>query len=104
MTHPLDKNDNGLAVASLVLGICSLTGASILAGIPAIITGAMSLKHPTNRGMGIAGLIMGCLSVAFALLVLLLIILLFAVGVGFASEAEFTPDSQEPGVSIQRSI
>lgn len=56
----------GLAVASLVLGIVSLTLGVCLAfiawfaGPAAIITGAMSLKS-SKRGMAIAGIVLGVL-------------------------------------------
>ncbi|MES2876072.1 MAG: DUF4190 domain-containing protein [Patescibacteria group bacterium] len=92
MTEPKQPEANNLAIASLVLGILSLTGMSILTGIPAIITGIMGLKNPINKGMSIAGIIMGGLSVLFALAVLLLFILLLITGAFAASSFENTDD------------
>ena len=71
-THaPTQTSENGLAIASFILGIVSLTGLGALAGIPAIITGIMSLKNPVNKGMGIAGLVMGSVSTLFTLCVIM---------------------------------
>jgi hypothetical protein len=68
---PADEKTDGKAVASLVLGILSLTVFWILAGIPAVILGHISrssIKKSLGRlkgdGMALAGLIMGYLSLA----------------------------------------
>jgi hypothetical protein len=58
--------NTGLAITSLVLGICSVTCLSIFAGIPAIITGHMA-HHRARRapaefggtGFAIAGFVLG---------------------------------------------
>jgi len=61
---------NPLAVWSLVMGILSLVCLSIITGIPAIITGHMAfsksgrLLGKAGRGMALAGLILGYVSVA----------------------------------------
>ena len=62
---------SGLAVASLVMGALSFIGCSIFTAIPAIITGhiahSRSRKSPQEfggRGMAVAGLVMGYVSVA----------------------------------------
>lgn len=62
---------SGLAKTSLVLGILSFLGCSIISGIPAIITGHIahnrSRKTPQQFGGGglaVAGLVMGYLSLA----------------------------------------
>ncbi len=79
MMNPADQRTDGKAVASLVLGILSLTIFWILAGIPAIVLGHVSrssIKKSFGRlkgdGMALAGLIMGYLSLA-ALPVILII-------------------------------
>lgn len=76
---PVGPETEGKAVASLILGILSLTLFWIFAGIPAIILGHMSyskirksMGRLTGEGMALAGLIMGYLSVA-ALPVILII-------------------------------
>ena len=68
------KKENNLAVAALVLGIVSFAGPGPLTGIPAIILGTLSLKNPINRGLGIAGIILGSLSVVLALLLILFVL------------------------------
>jgi hypothetical protein len=62
---------SGLATTSLVLGVLSFLGCSIITGIPAIITGHIAhnraRKSPQEfggRGMAVAGLVMGYISVA----------------------------------------
>jgi type IV pilus assembly protein PilA len=64
-----DARNDGKAVASLILGICSLTILSIVAGIPAVILGHMSrsdirksMGRLKGEGLALAGLIMGYLS------------------------------------------
>lgn len=68
---------SGLSVTSLVLGILSIVGCSLLTGIPAIITGHIAngraKKQPElfgGAGMALAGLIMGYVSIAMALLLI----------------------------------
>ena len=70
------QDENGLAIASLILGVTSLAGLGALTGVPAIITGFMSLKNPVNKNLGIVGLILGCVSTVFTLIVILFFILL----------------------------
>jgi hypothetical protein len=71
--------NDGKAVASLILGILSLTFFWIFAGIPAIVLGHLSrsqIKKSMGRlkgeGMALAGLIMGYLSVAILPFVLII--------------------------------
>ncbi|MDB5186538.1 MAG: hypothetical protein JWM07_10 [Candidatus Saccharibacteria bacterium] len=81
---------NGLAISSLALGILSLAGMFFLTGIPAIITGIMSLrKGQKERGMSIAGIIMG--SIGTLLSLLLLLALIFIVALGVMSNPQATP-------------
>jgi len=71
---PMSSNSppaNGMAKTSLILGVLSFLGCSILTGIPAIITGHIAhnrfRKAPQEFGGGgfaIAGLVLGYLSVA----------------------------------------
>jgi len=67
----------GLAIASLVLGILSVTCLSILAGIPAVIVGSVALHQigssrsgAAGKSQALAGLIMGIVSVALLPLVI----------------------------------
>ena len=89
-----DENANGLAITSLVLGILSVTGFFFLTGIPAIITGVMALRRKQReRGMSIAGIVMGGIGTLLSLLFVLAIILLVMLGMsGMLSPAmEGTP-------------
>ena len=69
MTNPTKASqENNLAVASLILGIISVVGfGGALTGIPAMITGFMSLKNPTNKNLGIIGLILGAVATGYFL-------------------------------------
>jgi len=70
---------SGLAVASLVMGVLSFIACSIFTGIPAIIAGHIahnrSRKSPQEfggRGMAVAGLVLGYLSLALVPVIALL--------------------------------
>lgn len=90
MTQQETPKQNDLAIASLVLGILSCTGAGPITGIPAIITGAMGMKNPHNKGMAVAGLVMGIVSTTLVVLGVLLFFLLLFLGV-------FAATSIDPG-------
>jgi prepilin-type processing-associated H-X9-DG protein len=69
MPPPIVVRNLGLATASLVLGIFSVTCLSILAGIPAIVLGAIALSKISGsagrlggKGKALAGVIMGGVS------------------------------------------
>ena len=106
-THPHHANsqahheqqDNGLAIASFVLGITSIMGFGALTGIPAVITGFMSIKNPVNKGMAIAGLIMGGISTVLTLLVVLLFILFVII----AAASSTTIDQDMPATDTNNS-
>jgi hypothetical protein len=86
---------NGMAVTALVLGIVSLPlliffGLGGLLGIAAVVVGIIAVRRvnrgeATGRGMAIGGIATGAIS---ALLGVLIIIALFAFGIGFAGELE----------------
>lgn len=64
-----------MAVASLVLGICSLVfpfiglgWLSVIVGIVGTILGALGRKNPDKKGMATAGLVMSIISVALGLI------------------------------------
>jgi predicted acyltransferase len=70
---------SGLAIASLVLGICGLTILPLLASILAIIFGYMARRDIRQRpgeisgeGMAMAGIVMGWIAVGLAVAGLLL--------------------------------
>jgi hypothetical protein len=70
------------ALVSLILGVLSIFGLSILTGIPAIILGNIARKNIrasggrlTGDGLAVAGIIMGWVSVGFAVVGILLVII-----------------------------
>lgn len=110
--HPTNHNhkkpeENGLAIAAFILGIVSLTGFGALTGIPAIVTGFMSLKNPVNKGMGIAGLVMGCVSTVLTLLAIMFFffaILIFAIADSSPAHMQDTQSDNFRSSSHMRSI
>ena len=81
-THPDTKQDNSLAIVSMVLGIVSLTGPGLLLGIPAIITGAIALRrHNPGKGMSMTGLITGIVSTVFSILFIGFFLFMMMVGI-----------------------
>lgn len=97
--HHTDYND--AAIASLVLGILSLAGMGAVTGIPAIIAGWIGLRNPVNKGMAIAGIVTGAISVFFTLMVILFVIFVILLGL-FSFSAADDPgrfDNTPPRVS-----
>lgn len=79
------KESNGMAIASLVLGIISLvlscSAINVITAIIAIILGAIHLKnHQTGKKMAIAGLVLGILSI-------IILVIVVAVGITILSDA-----------------
>lgn len=69
---PPSNPRSGLAITSLVLGLMSFIGCSIVTGIPAIISGHIALKRSRKSpqqfgggGLAVGGLVLGYLSLAF---------------------------------------
>lgn len=76
----------GLSIASLCCGIAAFVGLGffLLPQLAAVILGHMALKRePSGKGMAIAGLVLGYLGIALALLVFVLI----AVGLAISSSS-----------------
>lgn len=74
------QQTDGKATGSMVLGILSLVGFSILAGIPAVVLGHISRREIresrgrlTGDGMALAGLIMGYVSLAIVPIIVLIV-------------------------------
>ncbi len=74
--------DQTLAIVSLVCGVLSIICCGAIAGIPAIITGYMAKNNVdsnpgqyTGRGMALAGMILGGVSLVFTALYLIYIVL-----------------------------
>ena len=75
------KKSSGLAIASLVLGILSVTCLGLLAGIPAIILGHIAHKRARKQpdqysgaGLAIAGFVTGYASILVTLVMLSLLL------------------------------
>lgn len=77
MTDPtfqngMNNNSNGMAVASLVLGIiavccCCVPALSLVLGILAIVFSVLSRKNPAKSGLGTAGLVLGIIASVLAI-------------------------------------
>lgn len=77
---------NGLAIASMVIGIfVVITGWipfwSVVVGILAIVFGVIALKKPTGKGMAITGIITGAIGALWGLIVSGILILALIAGV-----------------------
>jgi len=80
----------GMAVAALVTGILSLTLCGIFTAIPAIICGHIGVKQANNgeasgRSMAMAGMIMGYVSLAITLLIIIAYVAIIVLAVGAAA-------------------
>ena len=69
---PGGTDKNGMAVASLVLGIiavccCCVSGLSLVLGILAIVFSVLSRKNPAKSGLGTAGLVLGIIASVLAI-------------------------------------
>ncbi len=85
MPMPVAQPSNSLAVWSLVTGILSLVLCGAVAGIVAVITGHMALNRAktlppelARRGMALAGLIMGYISIAGTVILIVVYIIAIA--------------------------
>ncbi len=70
---------NILPAISLILGIASWLGMSLLASVPAIITGHMARSDPNQEGRGLAtaGLLLGYANIAVSAIAAVFLIILF---------------------------
>lgn len=92
MVQHQQPQTNTLAIVSLILGILSLIGFGILTGIPAIVTGVLGMKQLEQKGMAVAGLIMGIISTVVTVLITLFIVFLIFIGAAAAGSGEFDDD------------
>lgn len=70
---------NGLAIAALICGLVQFIGFGIFTGIPAIILGHMARRQvrqtgEQGAGMAMAGLVLGYIGVALAIILVIVII------------------------------
>jgi hypothetical protein len=78
------RASNGMAVASLVLGILGLTFFFGIASIPAVIVGHIARKQIRERnedgaGLAIAGLVTGWIGVALVVAVIVFFVVIFGI-------------------------
>jgi len=74
-----NSNTNGLAIASMVLGIASLVmGWAVFlgfaTGIVAVVLGIIALKKKTGKGMSITGIVTGAISVIWGLVLIYIVV------------------------------
>lgn len=67
----MGNDKNGMAVASLVLGIisiccCCVSWLSLILGVLAIVFAVLGRKNPAKKGLTTAGLVMGIIAVVLA--------------------------------------
>ena len=81
---------HGLAIASLVLGICAVVfsgiGLGIILGTLAIIFGALSIK--SNKGKSLAGIITGGVGILFSLIALLFFVFILPVSMASLQKSQ----------------
>lgn len=75
------ETSDSLSTVSFILGLCSLLGPGLFLGIPAIITGAISLKKNQDSGLGLAGIVTGSISTAISVLIIALVIWIIIWGI-----------------------
>jgi uncharacterized membrane protein len=90
-THAPDGT--GQSIAALVLGILAVTSMGLLTGIPAIVFGIIGIKkHPREKGMALAGLIMGGVGTLLSVIALVF----FIVIIMFSAAYDRTPSQHYP--------
>jgi len=89
---PAMPQQNGLAVASLVLGIVSLACSQFITAVPGVILGHIALRQirasggtQTGEGMAIGGLVCGYISIGVTLLIGLAWLVFIVLGLSMAA-------------------
>ena len=100
MTSP---SPNGMAIASLVLGVIGVLGAAIFTSLPAIICGHVARRQIRNAagreggdGMALTGLILGYLVTLFTLLLISFFILLVSMATSAPAPTSPVPAPVSP--------
>ena len=106
--YPPPQKTNPLGIVSMILGIVSLVfaivfcccapGSNMPFAIAAIITGILQLKSKTNqngRGMGMAGLITGTVSVVIFVVLIVVYVVMYATGIALESDPSILYDLLE---------
>lgn len=96
-----EQGDNPLAITSMVLGVVSLTSLGPITGVPAVILGIIGLNKPGKKGLSIAGIITGGISILITILVIAFILLVFVFAVSDAGYYDIpVTDMPAPSKSI----
>jgi len=92
--YPAAPQTNGMAIASLVLGIVSLACSQCITAIPGVIFGHIALKQiresggtQGGRGLAIGGLVTGYISLGIVVIVYAIIALVVFLGVAVSATA-----------------
>jgi hypothetical protein len=94
------KQSNGFAIASLVIGIIALLGSCCyggLLGILGIIFGIIAIKQSQNQGMSIAG-------IATSAVALLITITIIVVGIVFVANPDLQQSLENAATATEQSI
>lgn len=90
---------NGLAVASMILGILAILSGwffmGLIFGIVAIVLGILGLKKPGGKGMSITGIITGGIGALSSLIFIAIFFIALAVGGAAASETNVIREAVE---------
>lgn len=72
--------DHPIAITSMILGVVSLTMLGPISGIPAVILGIIGLSKSPKKGLSIAGIVTGGISIiiTFVAIALLFMLILMA--------------------------
>jgi len=89
---PATPQQNGLAVASLVLGIVSLACGQCITAVPGVVLGHIALRQirasggtQAGEGMAIGGLVCGYISIGVTVLLILAWLAFIVFGLGMAA-------------------
>ncbi|MFZ1301919.1 MAG: DUF4190 domain-containing protein [Candidatus Microsaccharimonas sp.] len=96
---PVHSATNGLAIASMVVGIVAFISGwipfwGLLAGIAAVVLGILALKKPTAKGLSITGIVTGGLGALTSLLFSVIFIVALASSAALVGKAQEQSDKQ----------
>lgn len=104
------RPSQGLAVTSLVLGICAAVVAfapfvnvlAVLAGIAAIICGIIALRRRLGRGMALGGIVTGAVGIVVSLAMTALVLaMLHGIGEALDNGSDLSVGSTSTSTSMQ---
>lgn len=106
---PSSMRTSGMAIASLVLGICSVLGCSIFTAIPGLILGGIALSKIgksrgtlTGTGQAVAGLVLGGLGLLVVPILAAILLPAISQARGKAQEASCMNHARQIGMAMQQ--